>query len=399
MSKESIRAFFPIFRNDERLVYLDNAATTQKPEAVIRRLEQFYCLENANIHRGNYPLSLKASEAYQRSKESVCQWIDAASSEEIAYTKGSTEAINLVARGIEGQIRPEDNVVITELEHSSNYFPWKELCRRTNAQLRIAEVEKNGALQCESVLRQVDEHTKILAITGMSNVTGECPDLDRIIAKAHEKGALVFVDATQLIVHRKISVQKLDCDFLSFSSHKLYGPMGLGVLYGKRDLLAQMEPLLYGGDMVMRGEKDRIVYKEGCGKFEGGTQNVEAALGFAAALDFLRGHDFEQLLEQERQLAAYAKEKLQALPFVRVFYSGPASPILLFEVCGMGAYDTGVFLGLRGIAVRCGSHCAYPLMKRMGVSSVCRASLAVYNTQEDVDRFVQALIDLNRSGV
>lgn len=399
MSKESIRAFFPIFRNDERLVYLDNAATTQKPEAVIRRLEQFYCLENANIHRGNYPLSLKASEAYQRSKESVCQWIDAASSEEIAYTKGSTEAINLVARGIEGQIRPENNVVITELEHSSNYFPWKELCRRTNAQLRIAEVEKNGALQCESVLRQVDEHTKILAITGMSNVTGECPDLDRIIAKAHEKGALVFVDATQLIVHRKISVQKLDCDFLSFSSHKLYGPMGLGVLYGKRALLAQMEPLLYGGDMVMRGEKDRIVYKEGCGKFEGGTQNVEAALGFAAALDFLRGHDFEQLLEQERQLAAYAKEKLQALPFVRVFYSGPASPILLFEVCGMGAYDTGVFLGLRGIAVRCGSHCAYPLMKRMGVSSVCRASLAVYNTQEDVDRFVQALIDLNRSGV
>lgn len=399
MSKESIRAFFPIFRNDERLVYLDNAATTQKPEAVIRRLEQFYCLENANIHRGNYPLSLKASEAYQRSKESVCQWIDAASSEEIAYTKGSTEAINLVARGIEGQIRPEDNVVITELEHSSNYFPWKELCRRTNAQLRIAEVEKNGALQCESVLRQVDEHTKILAITGMSNVTGECPDLDRIIAKAHEKGALVFVDATQLIVHRKISVQKLDCDFLSFSSHKLYGPMGLGVLYGKRALLAQMEPLLYGGDMVMRGEKDRIVYKEGSGKFEGGTQNVEAALGFAAALDFLRGHDFEQLLEQERQLAAYAKEKLQALPFVRVFYSGPASPILLFEVCGMGAYDTGVFLGLRGIAVRCGAHCAYPLMKRMGVSSVCRASLAVYNTQEDVDRFVQALIDLNRSGV
>lgn len=399
MSKESIRAFFPIFRNDERLVYLDNAATTQKPEAVIRRLEQFYCLENANIHRGNYPLSLKASEAYQRSKESVCQWIDAASSEEIAYTKGSTEAINLVARGIEGQIRPEDNVVITELEHSSNYFPWKELCRRTNAQLRIAEVEKSGALQCESVLRQVDEHTKVLAITGMSNVTGECPDLDRIIAKAHEKGALVIVDATQLIVHRKISVQKLDCDFLSFSSHKLYGPMGLGVLYGKRALLAQMEPLLYGGDMVMRGEKDRIVYKEGSGKFEGGTQNVEAALGFAAALDFLRGHDFEQLLEQERQLAAYAKEKLQALPFVRVFYSGPASPILLFEVCGMGAYDTGVFLGLRGIAVRCGSHCAYPLMKRMGVSSVCRASLAVYNTQEDVDRFVQALIDLNRSGV
>lgn len=399
MSKESIRAFFPIFRNDERLVYLDNAATTQKPEAVIRRPEQFYCLENANIHRGNYPLSLKASEAYQRSKESVCQWIDAASSEEIAYTKGSTEAINLVARGIEGQIRPEDNVVITELEHSSNYFPWKELCRRTNAQLRIAEVEKNGALQCESVLRQVDEHTKVLAITGMSNVTGECPDLDRIIAKAHEKGALVFVDATQLIVHRKISVQKLDCDFLSFSSHKLYGPMGLGVLYGKRALLAQMEPLLFGGDMVMRGEKDRIVYKEGSGKFEGGTQNVEAALGFAAALDFLRGHDFEQLLEQERQLAAYAKEKLQALPFVRVFYSGPASPILLFEVCGMGAYDTGVFLGLRGIAVRCGSHCAYPLMKRMGVSSVCRASLAVYNTQEDVDRFVQALIDLNRSGV
>lgn len=397
MSKENIREFFPIFRSDARLVYLDNAATAQKPEAVIRRLEQFYGSENANIHRGNYPLSLQASEAYQRSKERVARWLDAAGPEEIAYTKGSTEAINLVARGLENQIQPQDNVVITELEHSSNYFPWKELCRRTNAQLRVAEAEESGALKSESVLRQLDKHTKVLAITGMSNVTGECPDLDLIIAKAHENGALVFVDATQLIVHRKISVRKLDCDFLSFSSHKLYGPMGLGVLYAKRAWFAQLEPLLYGGDMVMRGEKDQIVYKEGCEKLEGGTQNVEAALGLTAALDFLDAHDFEQLLEKERQLAVYAEEKLRSLPFVRLFYSGQDSPILLFEVSGLGAYDTGVFLGLRGIAVRCGSHCAYPLMKRMGLTSVCRASLAVYNTQEDVDRLIRALTDLNRS--
>lgn len=397
MSKENIREFFPIFRSDARLVYLDNAATAQKPEAVIRRLEQFYGSENANIHRGNYPLSLQASEAYQRSKERVARWLDAAGPEEIAYTKGSTEAINLVARGLEKQIQPEDNVVITELEHSSNYFPWKELCRRTNAQLRVAEAEESGALKSESVLRQLDAHTKVLAITGMSNVTGECPDLDLIIARAHENGALVFVDATQLIVHRKISVRKLDCDFLSFSSHKLYGPMGLGVLYAKRAWFAQLEPLLYGGDMAMRGEKDQIVYKEGCEKLEGGTQNVEAALGLTAALDFLDAHDFEQLLEKERQLAVYAKEKLRSLPFVRLFYSGQDSPILLFEVSGLGAYDTGVFLGLRGIAVRCGSHCAYPLMKRMGLTSVCRASLAVYNTQEDVDRLIRALTDLNRS--
>lgn len=397
MSKENIREFFPIFRSDARLVYLDNAATAQKPEAVIRRLEQFYGSENANIHRGNYPLSLQASEAYQRSKERVARWLDAAGPEEITYTKGSTEAINLVARGLENQIQPQDNVVITELEHSSNYFPWKELCRRTNAQLRVAEAEESGALKSESVLRQLDKHTKVLAITGMSNVTGECPDLDLIIARAHENGALVFVDATQLIVHRKISVRKLDCDFLSFSSHKLYGPMGLGVLYAKRAWFAQLEPLLYGGDMVMRGEKDQIVYKEGCEKLEGGTQNVEAALGLTAALDFLDAHDFEQLLEKERQLAVYAKEKLRSLPFVRLFYSGQDSPILLFEVSGLGAYDTGVFLGLRDIAVRCGSHCAYPLMKRMGLTSVCRASLGVYNTQEDVDRLIRALTDLNRS--
>lgn len=395
MEQQEIRSKFPVFSQNKRLVYLDNAATSQKPEGVIDRVRQFYLSENSNIHRGNYPLSSRASEYYAHSKQTVSHWIDARTPEEIVYTKSSTEAINLVAAGMDGLTGPENNIVTTELEHSSNYFPWKELCRRTGVQFRVAEVEEDGSLKTEKLLKLIDCHTKLVAVTGMSNAGGFCPDLKKIISEAHNKGALVLVDATQLIVHRMISVRELDCDFLSFSSHKIYGPMGLGVLYGKQSCLELIPPLLYGGDMVLRGDGDQIIYKSNTEKFEGGTQNIGGALGLEAAIEFLQENEFEALLEHEKALAAYIRQRLEKIKGLHILNSGPDSPIILFEMDGIGAYDVGVLLGLKDIAVRCGSHCAYPLMKRLERQSLCRVSLAVYNTKEDSDRLAAALEGLN----
>lgn len=395
MEQQEIRSKFPVFSQNKRLVYLDNAATSQKPEGVIDRVRQFYLSENSNIHRGNYPLSSRASEYYAHSKQTVSHWIDARTPEEIVYAKSSTEAINLVAAGMDGLTGPENNIVTTELEHSSNYFPWKELCRRTGVQFRVAEAEEDGSLKTEKLLKLIDCHTKLVAVTGMSNAGGFCPDLKKIISEAHNKGALVLVDATQLIVHRMISVRELDCDFLSFSSHKIYGPMGLGVLYGKQSCLELIPPLLYGGDMVLRGDGDQIIYKSNTEKFEGGTQNIGGALGLEAAIEFLQENEFEALLEHEKALAAYTRQRLEKIKGLHILNSGPDSPIILFEMDGIGAYDVGVLLGLKDIAVRCGSHCAYPLMKRLERQSLCRVSLAVYNTKEDSDRLAAALEGLN----
>lgn len=395
MEQQEIRSKFPVFSQNKRLVYLDNAATSQKPEGVIDRVRQFYLSENSNIHRGNYPLSSRASEYYAHSKQTVSHWIDARTPEEIVYTKSSTEAINLVAAGMDGLTGPENNIVTTELEHSSNYFPWKELCRRTGVQFRVAEAEEDGSLKTEKLLKLIDCHTKLVAVTGMSNAGGFCPDLKKIISEAHNKGALVLVDATQLIVHRMISVRELDCDFLSFSSHKIYGPMGLGVLYGKQSCLELIPPLLYGGDMVLRGDGDQIIYKSNTEKFEGGTQNIGGALGLEAAIEFLQENEFEALLEHEKALAAYTRQRLEKIKGLHILNFGPDSPIILFEMDGIGAYDVGVLLGLKDIAVRCGSHCAYPLMKRLERQSLCRVSLAVYNTKEDSDRLAAALERLN----
>lgn len=391
MEAAQIRRSFPVFTQDPSLVYLDNAATSQKPQPVIDRLVQYYTFENANIHRGNYPLSNRASKLYEDSKQTVCNWLDAEDKEEIVYTKGSTEAINLVAAVLREQIKPGDNIVTTELEHSSNYFPWKELCEKTGADFRVAKAKKDGSLDPAAVLELMDEYTKLLAITGMSNAIGFQPDLKQLIPAAHEKGTLVLVDGTQLIVHKKVSVRKLDCDFLSFSSHKLYGPMGLGVLYGKKKILESLPPFLFGGDMVMRGDGDRLVYRKDSQKFEAGTQNLAAVMGLKAVMDFLNENQFEELIEKERLLAASLREKLAALEGIQILNKGRDSPITLFRSEHFGAYDIGVFLGLKNIAVRCGSHCAYPLMKRMELQSACRISMGIYNTEEDVKRLITAL--------
>ena len=438
MDVTEIRRDFPILNQEGKpLVYLDNGATTQKPQAVIDRLCRYYFLENSNIHRGSYPLSSQASRMYERARETVRSWVDAEYGEEIVFTKGCTESVNLAAAAVfETYVCPGDNVIVTELEHSSNYFPWKNQCEKKCAQFRVALAQTDGSLRTEDVLAQMDSRTRLIAVTAMSNVTGFCPDVDRIIREAHKRGVLVLIDAAQAVVHRAISVRQMKCDFLCFSGHKIYGPMGIGVLYGRKMYLEEMAPYLYGGDMVVKGDRGEVSYKKSPSKYEAGTQNIAGALGLEAALLYLNRRGFEEMIQYEAELGAYLRERLEAVKGVHVIgepavrqplsggsepqpqsggsvpqpqsggsvpqpqsggsvpqlqSGGSVPPIAVFETDKLGAYDIGVLLANSGIAVRCGSHCAYPLMKRMGKESLCRVSLSFYNTKQEIEYMAERL--------
>ena len=336
MDVTEIRRDFPILNQEGKpLVYLDNGATTQKPQAVIDRLCRYYSMENSNIHRGSYPLSSQASHMYERARETVRSWVDAEYGEEIVFTKGCTESVNLAAAAVfETYVCPGDNVVVTELEHSSNYFPWKNQCEKKCAQFRVALAQTDGSLRAEDVLDQMDSRTRLIAVTAMSNVTGFCPDVDRIIREAHKRGVLVLIDAAQAVVHRAISVRQMKCDFLCFSGHKIYGPMGIGVLYGRKMYLEEMAPYLYGGDMVVKGDRGEVSYKKSPSKYEAGTQDIAGALGLEAALLYLNRRGFEEMIQYEAELGAYLRERLEAVkgvhvirePAVRQPLSGGAVP-------------------------------------------------------------------------
>lgn len=398
MAEERIRKIrkeFPIFQNtEEPFAYLDSAATAQKPKAVIERIGRFYAYENANIHRGLYGLSRRASDMYEGARATVQQWIDAESPEEVVFTKSSTEAVNLAASALfPKMIRPGDNVVVTELEHSSNYYPWEQQCRKNGCVFRAAKAGVNGGIRTEDILEVTDSRTRLIAVTGMSNATGFRPELQALIRGAHSKRILVFVDATQLIVHSRLSVKELDCDFLCFSGHKLYAPMGIGVLYGKKELLTKMAPFHYGGDMVRIGDRNRIEFREDPGKYEAGTQNIEGALGLQAAIDFLRDNHFEtQLLSYEEELSSYLYSRMKEIPGLVIHSPDDTpSPICNLTMKNCGAYDAAVFLASGGIAVRSGAHCAYPLMRRLGLEASIRVSLSFYNTKEEVDLLAERL--------
>ena len=438
MDVTEIRRDFPILNQEGKpLVYLDNGATTQKPQAVIDRLCRYYSMENSNIHRGSYPLSSQASRMYERARETVRSWVDAEYGEEIVFTKGCTESVNLAAAAVfETYVCPGDNVIVTELEHSSNYFPWKNQCEKKCAQFRVALAQTDGRLRAEDVLDQMDSRSRLIAVTAMSNVTGFCPDVDRIIREAHKRGVLVLIDAAQAVVHRAISVRQMKCDFLCFSGHKIYGPMGIGVLYGRKMYLEEMAPYLYGGDMVVKGDRGEVSYKKSPSKYEAGTQDIAGALGLEAALLYLNSRGFEEMIQYEAELGAYLRERLEAVKGVHVIgepavrqplsgrsepqpqsggsepqpqsggsvpqpqsggsepqlqSGGSVPPIAVFETDQLGAYDIGVLLANSGIAVRCGSHCAYPLMKRMGKESLCRVSLSFYNTKQEIEYMAERL--------
>ena len=400
MDIDAIRNQFPMFRNrTEPLIYFDNGATTQKPQAVIDRLVQYYSCENSNIHRGNYPLSNRASTLYEHARTTVQTWLHAKSADEIVFTKGCTESINLAAASaFRSLIGPGDNVIVTELEHSSNYYPWHYHCMQNRVELRTAKANMDGSLPTESVLSLIDHKTKLIAMTAMSNVTGFRPDIKRVISEAHRRQIPVLIDAAQEIAHYPVSVTECDCDFLCFSGHKVYGPMGVGVLYGKQEWLNQMAPYQYGGGMITKLEQGEISYRTDSRKYEAGTQNLGDVLGLEAAFQYLDGLDVNLLWQHEKELSCYLRECLGGINGIHIIGNQGSSPVLSFEADHLGAYDVGVLLANAGISIRCGSHCAYPLMKRRGKESVCRISLAVYNTKQEIDILADRLETICKKG-
>lgn len=394
MDIQRIRSQFPILcSTSQPFVYFDNSATTQKPQTVIDRITRYYSRENANINRGSYPLSNQAARLYRQARQTVKSWIDASDEDEIIFTKGCTESVNLAAQAVFSRlVRAGDNIVVTQLEHSSNYFPWKACCQNANVQFREALVSPEGSLKPDSLFSLTDEHTRLIAISAMSNVTGFRPDIPAIIEEAHRRRILVLIDAAQEIAHHPVSVTWLGCDFLCFSGHKLYGPMGIGVLYMEKKYADQLSPLLVGGGAISPGPEGMYAYRQSPDKFEAGTQHIAGALGLEAALAYLKEEDFQgSLLPYEASLACYLHQKLASIPGVHIFGEDPSSPLVSFTVSGFGSYDIATALAAHGIALRCGAHCAYPLMQCLGVPGLCRVSLAFYNTLEEIDYFTDVL--------
>lgn len=380
-----VRDDFPILSGN--LVYLDNAATSQKPACVTDRLMRYYQEENANVYRGGYRLSRQSTDSYRIARKSMENFLEAESGGSVIFVRGATEACNLAAAGFcRRYLRPGDNIVVTELEHHSNLLPWLEQCRMRQCSLRIARAQEDGGLPACRVTELIDERTRLVAVTAMSNVTGVCPDLPAIIEAAHRRKAAVFVDAAQAAAHTELPAKELDYDFLCFSGHKVYGPMGSGVLYGKRKFLDEMEPVFFGGGMVEEAGTENVLYKSVPEKFEAGTPDVAASLGLETAVQYLGKLGRKEVRAYENQLAGYLRESLEKLNGIRILGpEGLTGPVLSFVSDRLSSYDIGMMLAMKNIAVRSGAHCAHPYMRRLDVRGACRVSLALYNTRQDID--------------
>ncbi|MBQ5620213.1 MAG: cysteine desulfurase [Alistipes sp.] len=393
---EQIRKEFPILDREvygRKLVYLDSGATAQKPEAVLRVVDQLHRELNANIHRGVHYLSEQATELYEEARAEVARFVGAAEKEEIVFTAGATASINLVAYAwSEKFLQAGDNILVSELEHHSNIVPWQLAAERKGAEIRVLPFGDEGRLMIEQLPELLDARTKLVAVTQASNTLGTRPDLKPIIEAAHAVGAVVLVDGCQGVVHGGVDVQALDCDFYAFSGHKLYGPTGIGVLYGKRELLEAMPPFMGGGDMVDRVSFEKTTFAPVPLKFEAGTANYIGAIGLAEAMRFLRTLDMEAVEAHEQELLRYATEQLQRIEGLRIYGStSNKCAILSFNVEGVHGYDMGMILDKLGIAIRTGQHCAEPVMHHFGVQGMCRASLALYNTREEIDALVRGV--------
>jgi len=393
-SVETIRAHFPILHqvvNGNPLVYLDNAATTQKPLTVIEALKTYYSLDNANIHRGAHTLAARATEQYEKTRTSVKEFINAPSSDQVIFTKGTTDSINLVASTFgKTCIGKGDEIIISTMEHHSNIVPWQMLCQSTGAILKIIPITDTGELVMEAFSNMLSTKTKLVSIVHVSNALGTVNPMAEIIQKAHAVGAKVLVDGAQSTSHLEVDVQELDCDFLAFSAHKLYGPTGLGVLYGKRDILESMPPYQGGGEMIKEVDFEGTTYNEIPFKFEAGTPNIADVIAFQKALDFILAIGRHNIHAHEQELLQYATEKLSTIKgFVPVGTASEKVSVLSFLIENMHPFDVGVMLDAGGIAVRTGHHCAQPLMKRFNIEGTVRASFAVYNTKNEIDTLYQ----------
>jgi cysteine desulfurase / selenocysteine lyase len=393
---EKIRADFPILSrkiHGKPLVYLDNAASAQKPRAVLDRIQKAYTEEYANVHRGLHFLANAATEAYEDARETVRKFLNAPSTEQIIFTRSSTEAINLVAQSFGGmRIREGDEIVLSILEHHSNIVPWHYHRERRGAVIKWAPIHEDGSFDLDAFEKLLTERTKMVAVVHMSNVTGTVVPIRDVCRIAHERGIPVLVDGSQSAVHLPIDVQDFDCDFFVFTGHKTYGPTGIGALYAKREHLDAMPPFLGGGEMIENVSEDRITYGVPPHKFEAGTPPIVQAIGLGAALKYMESVGREAIRAHESEIGRYAQEQLSALNYLRIFGSAPGKgAIVAFEMNGAHAHDVSTIIDREGIAVRAGTHCAQPLLARYGVTSTCRASFGLYNTKAEVDALVKAL--------
>ena len=385
---------FPILKNRD-MAYLDSGATTQKPQKVLDAVESFYEHENANPHRGAYSLSIEATEAYESTRGKIAKFINARYPEEIIFSKNATESLNLLAYsyGLDN-LEKEDEVVISIMEHHSNLVPWQYVTNKTGSTLKYMYINDNFEISKEEIESKITDKTKIVGITHISNVLGTINPVKEIIKYAHKKGAIVIVDASQSIPHMKIDVQDLDADFLVFSGHKMLAPLGIGVLYGKKELLQKMKPFLMGGDMIEYVYEQKTTFAPLPNKFEAGTQNVEGVIGLGAAIDYINEIGYDKIEEVEKELTEYAREILSKLDYLELYLTPNKenhSSVFSFNIKGVHPHDVASILDTENVYVRSGNHCAQPLLRSLGIDSTCRASLYFYNTKEDIDKLVHGL--------
>ena len=395
MEQNRIKDDFPILNNKD-ISYLDSGATTQKPEAVLEAVNEYYRTSNANPHRGAYSLSIEATRLYDESREKVSKFINSENKEQIIFTRNATESLNLIAYSYGlNNLKKEDKIVLSIMEHHSNLVPWQYVSKKTGAILEYMYTNQNGELEEDEIKSKIVPGTKIVGITHVSNVLGTINPVKEIIQRAHSVGAIVIVDASQSVPHMKVDVKDLDADFLVFSGHKMLAPLGIGVLYGKKELLEKMPPFLFGGDMIEYVYEQETSFAELPNKFEAGTQNVGGAVGLAKAIDYLENIGMDNVEKHEKELIKYALERLSMLDFLSVY--GPKeiekhASVISFNINGIHPHDVASILDSQNVCVRSGNHCAQPLLRFMGIDSTLRASFYIYNDKNDVDKLINALL-------
>lgn len=395
MDRDAIRKDFPILNqkvNGKPLVYLDSAATSQKPHQVMEAIDQYYREYNSNVHRGVHTLGTKATDAYENAREKVARFINAPSPAQIIFTRGTTEGLNMIAHGYARlHVKPGDEIVITPMEHHSNLIPWQQIARATGATLKYIPLLADGTLAMEDIRATITPQTKIVAMTHVSNVLGTINPIRETAQIAHDNGAILVVDGAQSVPHMPVDVQDLDCDFLAFSGHKMMGPTGIGVLYGKRKVLEKMEPVQFGGEMIETVELYESTWNEIPYRFEGGTPIIAGAVGLAAAIDYLNQIGMQRVQQLDHEITEYALAKLSKVDDVTIYGPKIRGGLVTFNLAGVHPHDVATVLDTEGIAVRAGHHCAQPLMRWLDVIATARASFYIYNTEHEVDLLVSAL--------
>lgn len=400
---EEIRKEFPFLNlkpNGKPIVYLDNGATTQKPREIIDNIKNFYESENGNPHRGAHYLAMKSTEVYEDARQKIADFIGARKASEVVFLRNATEALNLLAYSYGlNNLKEGDEIVISIMEHHSNLVPWQEVCKKTGAKLKFLYVDDDMQIPISEIEEKVTKNTKIVSITGASNVVGTNPDIEKIVKYTRENSdAKIILDGAQLVPHRKVNVSELDVDFMAFSGHKMYSALGIGVLYGKEELLNKMDVFLTGGDMIEYVYEDHTTFLDAPQRFEAGTANVEGAVNLAASIDFINKYGMERIDDYERFLTDYCYSKLKELDYLEVYTTSDKNraPVISFNFKEAHPHDVASILDTYGIAIRSGHHCAQPLHRYLGSNFSCRASFAIYNTVEEIDYFVEHLEDVRR---